>query len=176
MCSSDLAIAQALVRFEKDRASQTDALTTFTECLEGGEAQAGRAIALENVSANCVACHRFEGASGSEVGPVLDGVALRGDHRYLLESLVAPGAKVATGYGLVSITKKNGEAIAGTLLAEKADAIRVRLPDGTEMAIEMADIAAQTKPISVMPPLGAILSRRQIRDVVAYLATLKAKR
>ena len=170
------AIAQALVRFEKDRASQTDALTTFTECLEGGEAQAGRAIALENVSANCVACHRFEGASGSEVGPVLDGVASRGDHRYLLESLVAPGAKVATGYGLVSITKKNGEAIAGTLLAEKADAIRVRLPDGTEMAIEMADIAAQTKPISVMPPLGAILSRRQIRDVVAYLATLKAKR
>ena len=114
--------------------------------------------------------------SGSEVGPALDGVASRGDRRYLLESLVAPGAKVAAGYGLVSITKKNGEVVAGTLLAEKAGAIRLRLPDGAETAIAKTDIAAQTEPVSVMPPIGAILSKRQIRDVVAYLATLKAKR
>ena len=161
---------------EKNRALQIDALSAFTECLEGGDVQAGRAIALENVSANCVACHRFESAAGSEVGPALDGVASRGDSRYLLESLVAPGAKVAVGYGLISITKKNGEAIAGTLLAEKAGAIRLRLPDGAETAIAKPDIAAQTEPVSVMPPIGAILSKRQIRDVVAYLATLKAKR
>ena len=29
-------------------------------------------------------------------------------------------------------------------------------------------------PVSVMPPMEAILTRREIRDVVAYLGTLKA--
>ncbi len=170
------AIAAALEHFEKDRATQTDALATFTECFEGGDAQLGRVIALENVSANCVACHRFEGAAGSEVGPKMDGIASRGDRRFLLESLIAPGAKVAEGFGIVSITRKNGDAIAGTLLADKDANIRLRLPDGSEVAIAKADIAAQTPPISMMPPMGVILSKRQIRDVVAYLATLKAKK
>ena len=161
---------------KKNRVSTADPLAAFTECLEGGDAQTGRDIALENVSANCVACHRFTGAGGSEVGPALDGIASRGDRRQLLESLVAPGAKVAIGYGLVSIAKKSGEAVSGTLLAEKDGAIRLRLPDGNEIAVAKADIASQTPPISMMPPLGAILSKRQLRDVVAYLGTLKAKR
>ena len=170
------AIAQALNRFEKDRAAKPDALATFSECLEGGDAQAGREISMANVSANCVACHRFAGAAGSEVGPPMDGVASRGDRRYLLESLIAPGARVTAGYGIVSVTIKSGEAVSGTLLGEKAGALRLRLPDGSELTIEQANIAAQTPPISMMPPMGAILTKRQLRDVVAYLGTMKAKR
>ena len=169
-------IAQALARFEKDRAAQTEALVTFTECLEGGDAQTGREIALQNVAANCVACHRFDGDGGSEVGPALIGVASRGDRRFLLDSLIAPGAKVTMGYGIVSVTKKSGDTISGTHLGEKDDTLRVRLPDGKEITIGSADIAAQTPPISMMPPMGALLSKRQIRDVVAYLGTLKAKK
>ena len=174
--SQSPAIAAALDRFEKNRASQTDALATFTECLEGGDSRLGRDVALTSVSANCVACHRFEDAAGSEVGPALAGVASRGDRRYLLESLVAPSAKIAAGYGLISIVKKNGDAIAGTLLNEKGDSLRLRLPDGNEAAVEKSDIVSQTPPISVMPPIGAILGKRQIRDVIAYLSMLKAKR
>ena len=170
------AVAEALARLEKNRAAPDDALAAFTECLEGGDAKLGREIALENVAANCVACHRFDNAAGSEVGPALIGVATRGDRRHLLESLVAPGAKVTMGYGLVSITRKSGEALSGTLLGEKDGALRLRLPDGKEVTIGKADIAAQTPPLSMMPPMGAILSKRQLRDVVAYLGTLKAKR
>ena len=153
-----------------------DPLATFTECLEGGDPQAGREIAQQNVSANCVACHRFDGAAGSEVGPALTGVATRIDRRSLLESLIAPGAKVTAGYGIVFVTKKSGEAVSGTLLGEKDGALRLRLPDGKDVTIAKADIAAQTPPISMMPPMGAILSKRQLRDVVAYLGTLKAKK
>jgi putative heme-binding domain-containing protein len=169
-------IAAALERFEKSRAGLTDALAQFSECLEGGDPRAGREIALTNVSANCAACHRFEGAAGSEVGPALDGVASRGDRRHLLESLVAPGAKVTPGYGLISITKKNGETLAATLLGEKAGSLRLRLPDGKEISLATSDIASQTPPVSIMPPMGVILNKRQIREVVAYLGTLKAKR
>lgn len=165
------AVAAALERFEKDRASATDALATFTECLEGGDAKAGREIVLTGVAANCVACHVFEGAAGSNVGPSLTGIASRVDRRYLLESLVAPGAKIAKGFGMVSVTKKSGDAIAGTLLDDKNGTLRVRLPDGLEVSVAPAEIATQTAPISVMPPMGAILTKRQLRDVVAYLAT-----
>ena len=37
-------------------------------------------------------------------------------------------------------------------------------------------IATSTPPISVMPPMLGILTKTEIRDVVAYLASLKAKK
>ncbi len=166
-------VAAARDAFEKLRESQTDAVSAFSECLEGGDTEAGREVTQANVAANCVACHRFAKGSGSEVGPPLESVASRHDRRYLLESLVDPGAQVVLGYGLVSITKKNGESVAGTLLADDAESVRLRLPDGKETSIPRDGITAETPAISMMPPMGSVLNRRQIRDVVAYLATLK---
>ncbi|MCE9519654.1 MAG: HEAT repeat domain-containing protein [Verrucomicrobia bacterium] len=167
-------IAAALNSFEKSRAAAADTLATFTECLEGGDVTAGREIALMNVAANCVACHRFEGASGSEVGPALDGVASRGDSRYLLESLIEPSAKMAAGYGLVTVTNKGGETAVGNVLAEDDTAIRLRQPDGKTITIPKVTIASRTPPVSVMPPMITMLTKRQLRDVVAYLGTLKS--
>ncbi|MEA3212143.1 MAG: hypothetical protein QOE70_5200 [Chthoniobacter sp.] len=166
-------IAAALGALEKNRSAPSDPLVAFAECLEGGDPLAGREIALTSVAANCVACHRFQRGGGSEVGPPLETVASRRDRHYLLESLIAPSAQVAAGFGLVTVTKKSGEPLAGTLLGEDAKAIRLRQPDGQEISVAKADIASQTPAISVMPPMGALLTKRQIRDVVAYLTTLK---
>jgi mono/diheme cytochrome c family protein len=49
------------------------------------------------------------------------------------------------------------------------------MPDGKTQSIPRAQIATATPPISVMPPMLGILTKPQIRDVVAYLASLKAK-
>jgi putative heme-binding domain-containing protein len=127
-----------------------------------------------NVAANCVACHRFEGASGSEVGPPLDGIASRGDTRFLLESLIEPSAKMAAGYGLVTVTTKGGETAAGNVLGEDDKELRLHQPDGKTIAIPKGTITSRTPPMSLMPPMGAVLTKRQLRDVVAYLGTLKA--
>jgi quinoprotein glucose dehydrogenase len=70
---------------------------------------------------------------------------------------------------------KAGDPIMGTLLKEEPETISLKLPDGKTKTIPRADIASMTPPISVMPPMSAILTKRQIRDVVAYLATQKGK-
>jgi quinoprotein glucose dehydrogenase len=35
---------------------------------------------------------------GGDVGPILDGIAVRGDKAYILESLMDPNAKLAKGF------------------------------------------------------------------------------
>ena len=39
--------------------------------------------------------------------------------------------------------------------------------------VPRADIANQAPSVSIMPPMAGILQAREIRDVVAYLASLK---
>ena len=52
----------------------------------------------------------------------------------------------------------------------------MRLFDGTRRAVPRETIAHQTAPVSIMPPMGAILQPRELRDVVAYLSSLKGGR
>ena len=42
-----------------------------------------------------------------------------------------------------------------------------------EQRIAKSDIAERTNPVSAMPPVGLVLKPREVRDVVAYLATLR---
>ena len=65
--------------------------------LEGGDAVNGRTIVLYHTSAVCMKCHAIQG-SGGNAAPALDGVATRGDARYLLHSMIEPNEKVAEGY------------------------------------------------------------------------------
>lgn len=156
-----------------DTLAKLTAASNFAECIEGGDAAIGREITLTNVAANCVACHQFEGKGGSLVGPDLSSIGREKERAYLLESLVQPSAVVRLGYGLITISPKSGDAISGTLVQEDAASLKVKLPDGTEKRIARADIANMTPPMSVMPPMHGILTKRQLRDVVAYLATQK---
>ncbi len=57
-----------------------------------------------------------------------------------------------------------------------AGQIVLRSPEGKTQTISRDQIATATPPISVMPPMLGILTKPQIRDVVAYLASLKAKK
>jgi putative heme-binding domain-containing protein len=86
-----------------------------------------------------------------------------------------PLAQVAPGYGLITLTLKDGKNISAVLDQEDAKQIRLKLPDGKLQTVPLDQIAARTPPISVMPPMLGILTKSEIRDVVAYLASLKAK-
>ncbi len=155
-----LEFTQALPDFGKD-------LPPYSASLHGGDPIAGEKVFNEHLAAQCIACHRI-GDQGSEVGPPLTHIGKKG-RDYIFESLVAPQAKVAPGYGMMSITTKSGSSIAGALKEETKTAITLILPDKTEATVKISDIATRTQPISTMPPMGNILSANELRDIIAFL-------
>jgi quinoprotein glucose dehydrogenase len=146
------------------------------ELLSGGDIARGRDLVANHLAANCTACHAVETAVGSEVGPNLRTIGAQRDPAYLLESLLAPSAKIATGFGIVNVTLKNKSEVTGTLAKEAPEAVTVRLFDGKQQTIPRAEIANQTPPVSIMPPMTGILQPRELRDVVSYLSSLKGGR
>lgn len=137
----------------------------------GGDPALGEMVFNENLAAQCVACHRI-GGEGSEVGPPLTDIGKKG-RDYIFESLVAPQAKIAPGYGLMTIVLNDGTALAGALKEESPDSITLILPDKTESTVKTSEIASRTDPISTMPPMGDILNPRELRDLIAWLLTLQ---
>ena len=145
-------------------------LGKWSFALLGGDATAGKKVFAENLAANCTACHRIDG-EGSNVGPALAKVGAKG-REHLLESLVLPQAKVATGFGLMTATRKDGTVAAGAFLEEKDGKLVLSQPDGSKLEIPLADLASRTAPVSTMPPMEAILKPAELRDLVEFLSTL----
>jgi putative membrane-bound dehydrogenase-like protein len=124
---SDGPVAAAVARWQA--AFGGDSIRRYEEiALDGGDPVQGRSIVLYHQSAVCMKCHAV-GGSGGNAAPSLDGVASRGDARFLLHALVNPSESIAKGY--------------------------------------------ENAGVSAMPAMGTILSDAEIRDVVAYLKTLK---
>jgi quinoprotein glucose dehydrogenase len=167
------ALAQKVTAFETPRAALMGTPGAFAECLEGGDSAAGKEIVNEHLAANCVACHRFDSKDGSNVGPPLSAIGAQKDRAYLLEALVAPMATITPGYGMVAVTLKDGRSVSGALVSSDDTGMTLRLADGTPFKVPAGQIESKTVPISVMPPMSALLTKRELRDVVAYLAGLK---
>jgi putative heme-binding domain-containing protein len=114
------------------------------------------------------------GGQAADVGPNLAKIGATLSRDQLLDSLLDPNARIAPGYGTVSVTLRNGQRIAGTLRDDTDTHLVV--VEGTppvERKIAKADIAERSNPVSAMPPFGLILKPRDIRDLVEFLSTLK---
>lgn len=71
---------------------------------------------------------------------------------------------------------KDETIIAGTLTKDDQKEVTIKdLVNGEETTYSRTNIAQMTRPVSTMPPMIGILSKTEIRDLVAYLASLKAK-
>ena len=149
----------------------SERLPQYTASLTGGDAELGEVIFNEHLAAQCTACHRV-GKEGSDVGPPLTEIGKKG-REYILESLIDPQAKITPGYGMMTLKTKGGISVSGTLKEENDKSLTLILPDKTEVIIIIAGIESRTKPVSIMPPMGEILTPRQLRDLVAWLAERK---
>jgi putative heme-binding domain-containing protein len=143
----------------------------YADALRGGDARRGARVVFQAPAAQCTRCHSF-GGPGANVGPNLSGVASRLQREQLLEALVDPSARIAPGYGPVQLTLKNGKKLFGTLKDETAT--QVVVDANGDQRVAKSDIATRVNGPSAMPPMGSLLTRREIRDVVEYLSTLKA--
>jgi putative heme-binding domain-containing protein len=94
------------------------------------------------------------------------------ERSYLLRSLVDPGADIAKGFGMVSVSLDDGSTVSGLLGSETGDTLEILSLDGSSKLIDKTKVASQTDPISTMPPVGLMLTKRELRDVIAFLSGL----
>ncbi len=169
---SDPEIKSSLASFEAARAKDA-ALGSWRSVLNGGDAERGKAIFFEKVEVQCSRCHAVKGQGGI-VGPRLDGIGKQRTREYLLESIVFPNRAVAAGYENVTLTLKNGAVHFGLVKGEDEKELRVESPEDGALRVAKADIVTRQRGLSAMPEgLAGALSRRELRDVVEYLAGLK---
>jgi putative membrane-bound dehydrogenase-like protein len=152
--------------------SDAPALEKFRDTLTGGSAERGKKISFEHLAAQCTRCHKV-GGEGAEVGPDLSGIGKRMNRQQLLEALVLPNATLAKGYALMVVTLKDGTSHSGSLENETPTILSLRLADGTRKDIAIDKIAERSTPASMMPPMDAMLGKKEIRDVIEYLTTLR---
>jgi quinoprotein glucose dehydrogenase len=166
------AVKTALDKFKAQRRPD-DLLWNWRIALAGGNAANGKKIFLERVEASCARCHKV-GPDGGEVGPILDGIAAKQTREYLLESLVAPNAKIAPGFESLTVVLKDGRSFAGVARPGGADEVVINSPEDGVMKFKKADVAKIQKGQSAMPDtMILVLSKRDIRDLVEFLASLK---
>ena len=152
--------------------SSEDMVAAWSDTLEGGDVARGRELFFTKGEVSCVRCHRAEG-KGGDVGPGLDGIAATKQRNYLLESIVAPNAKVAEAYRTTVILTDEGHTVAGILVSENADTVKLKTADGTIKEVATASIDERTSGPSSMPAdLAGKLTRRELRDLIAWLASL----
>jgi putative heme-binding domain-containing protein len=153
-----------------------DRLARWRDALHGGSRSAGSKVFWEHDGANCMRCHQVN-KDGGIAGPPLTHIGSRRDREHLLASLVDPQAEVAEGYGSVFVEVDDGaDVLAGILRREDERTITLQPPDGPEVVIEKTRVRSRTQPVSAMLPMNNVLTKRELRDLVEYLASLQKQK
>jgi quinoprotein glucose dehydrogenase len=169
------AVKSSLEAYKAALAASQDPLAPYLGSLQGGDAKKGGQIFESQPAAQCMRCHAAGGGhGGGDAGPNLEAIGKKGDAKFFLESLVNPGAKVAEGFGITTVTLKGGKTVSGIVLSDTADHVDVD-SSGKVLRVKKSDFESMLPPVSAMPPMGAILSPAELRDVVAWLETQKGK-
>lgn len=167
-------IATAVAEFRGQAAGKPlDIVAEYRECLTGGDATRGSDVFMTHLEAQCIRCHRI-GKAGSNVGPNLKEIGSKKEADYLLRSIVAPSADIDKKYRTQVVELTSGKTAQGLLLEQNESTMTLVDSQGKKNVIDkegIDDVFEQK--ISIMPEMKKALSRREIRDLVAFLQTLK---
>src|SRR5690606_30971678 len=167
--------AQVQARWEKLKAqwaASGDELAPFRGALSGGNSWRGSNVFYGHPVLACIRCHQINGEGGA-AGPDLSVIGREKSPEYLLESVVRPNAKIAAGFDFVTFQLKNGEVESGSVVSESATRIVVKRADGTEATIDPKQVQARQSAPSSMPQIyDQVLTRSELRDLMAYLKSL----
>lgn len=142
----------------------------YVGALAPGNIEKGRNIFYQNQTAQCIRCHAYDDMGGN-AGPALDNIGKILSKEELLVALVDPSKRLSPGYGSITVNLVGGSKITGILMEEKKESYWIQV--GTEKKeIAKKEVASSTMAASSMPPMGGLLSKREIRDLVFYLSTL----
>jgi putative heme-binding domain-containing protein len=149
-----------------------NALAPYGFALAGGNRYRGGRQFYENQVLPCARCHKVNG-EGGEAGPELTLIGKQKSKEYLLESVIKPSAHIAAGFDIVTLTLANGETETGSLSSETPTEVVLKRADGTSATFDVKQIKQRVVAPSSMPEIyGQVLSRQQLRDVMAFMLTL----
>jgi cytochrome c553 len=112
--------------------------------IAAGDVKRGEDLFFNSPVAACASCHMVNG-KGGDVGPIMDGIAVRSDKDYITESLMDPNAKLAKGYENLTISPMPP---LGVLLKEQ----------------EVADILAYLATLTTPPKDGVTVPAKRTEE------------
>ncbi|WP_375582166.1 HEAT repeat domain-containing protein [Cyclobacterium xiamenense] len=163
-----------LSRYEKIKAemSEDDLLASYSGSMYGGDVAKGRRIFFQHATGQCIKCHAYDDFGGN-AGPKLNGIGKKLSRKQLLEALINPSKRLAPGFGVVTLTLASEKKLAGIKVDENADSITLKMGNQPDTLIQKSSIVNRRDAPSSMPDMKEYLTRREIRDLVSFLATLE---
>ena len=145
-----------------------------TEVKKSGDSQSGKEV-FHRAELSCVACHQAGQAGGMLLGPELTAVGAGLPLDLIVEAILWPARQVKEGYLSTSLVLKDGSNISGYVQSENPRLIVIRnAVNGQSTTLLKRQIETRHDAGTLMPPgLTASLTRKELVDLVAYLATLK---
>ncbi|HLY08109.1 MAG TPA: HEAT repeat domain-containing protein, partial [Planctomycetota bacterium] len=158
----------------KEKLARFDAARTVNaDLLDGGDPKTGREIFFDRLDVSCVRCHMIKD-KGGVVGPPLTKVGTDRTKEQILESILFPNKVIVQGYAQVLLKLDNDVIEVGRVEKETSSDIVLVQGDGTKKSIAKSEIRARKEALSAMPEdISKALSRRDLRDLVAYLSSLR---
>jgi quinoprotein glucose dehydrogenase len=171
--SRDAAVVERRQAYADERSGKSP-LAEFAASLEGGDAAVGQRIFEDNATLSCRRCHSR--TSGEQfVGPNLADVGLRRSRSEILESIVAPNAKITEGFQTTALMLDTGKVVAGILRREDGQHAVLVDAEGNEIVVKLAEVEERSQGLSAMPEnLARQMTPRDLRDLVEFLSTLRA--
>ncbi|MCH8047666.1 MAG: HEAT repeat domain-containing protein [Planctomycetes bacterium] len=167
------AVAKVVSRIEAAHKDQRAKLAALAPVLSGGDPKRGAAIFASSKAA-CAACHQI-GEHGGSMGPDLSTIGKIRSRRDLLEAVVLPSASLARGYQTFKFITASGKVGDGVIARETATTITFRNAQRAGIVVRRDQIE-ELLPVrtSVMPQgLDRVMSQGELRDLLAYLESLK---
>lgn len=134
-----------------------------------GDAAKGRALFAGK--GGCKNCH------GTGYGPDLSSIGSRRTAAGLRESITDPAAEVLEGFLMVRIVTREGKNVQGIRVNEDNFTIQIIDPSGRFSSFRKDSLSKLDKRVgeSPMPSYQAVFSDNELRDLVAYLSSLRGE-
>jgi putative heme-binding domain-containing protein len=133
-----------------------------------GDAAKGRLIFERS---GCLSCHILRG-EGKGYGPELTNVGVARSADRLRQTLLDPKSTIPQNFLLVEVVTHTGQTLRGVRRNE--DTLTLQLQDATGVfySVEKSQLRSLSRLMgeTPMPSFGKTLSKRQLDDLVAYLA------
>ncbi len=139
-----------------------------------GDPARGAAVYRNQKAANCITCHQV-GTEGQMIGPPLTTVGQKLTKPQLFEAILLPNAGILMHYENWVVRTKKGDVVSGLLESETPEQLTIKDTAGKyhDIPVENVDRKVMQK-LSLMPEgLAGTMTKQELVDLVAYLATLQ---